>query len=457
MQVSRRRALGAMGGITGAFALAGALSGVEAKTAPVAIRRGVAQAATDGITLQASNMKLLGASDLNGFGRMGEGIAIQQRSNGQRVAYLANESGPMGMSVVDVTDPTSPGVIAQIPAENGGNGVRFNSLSMSGDILVVAREQTNKGGTPAGLAIYDASDPANLKQLSFFDTSGPTSRGCHFVWFVDGRYAHMTTGMPDFQPNNAADDEIYVIADLQDPQNPKEVGRWWLPGQKAGEPPLKRLPPGHDNGFRPHNINVLPSRPDRAYVGYIDGGAAILDISDMQHPKMVSRWDPHPPETGFSHTFLPHLSRGLAMVSHESVTEDCSDYPKMIWTLDISVETNPVSISTAPLPDASDFCGRGGRFGAHNMHENHEQATSMDLQNTVVGSFFNGGVRMYDTSNPFQVREIGYWIGDKPPTSTTNAIQINDVFVDETGLIYAVERIAGGLYILQYTGETPMS
>jgi hypothetical protein len=28
-----------------------------------------------------------------------------------------------------------------------------------------------------------------------------------------------------------------------------------------------------------HNTNVYPRRPDRAYIGYIDGGAVILDIS----------------------------------------------------------------------------------------------------------------------------------------------------------------------------------
>jgi hypothetical protein len=31
------------------------------------------------------------------------------------------------------------------------------------------------------------------------------------------------------------------------------------------------------------------------------------------------------------------------------------------------------------------------------------------------------------------------------------------MFVDERGLIYAVERHAGGLYILEYTGEIPLT
>ena len=31
--------------------------------------------------------------------------------------------------------------------------------------------------------------------------------------------------------------------------------------------------------------------------------------------------------------------------------------------------------------------------------------------------------------------------------------QINDVYVDEKGLIYAADRYSGGVYILEYTGS----
>src|SRR3989442_1204883 len=164
-----------------------------------------------------------------------------------------------------------------------------------------ARQTQSAGQTPAGLTIYDASQPENLKRLAHFNASGPFSRGCHFVWFVDGRYAHLSTGMPDFKPTTSNDDQIYVIVDLKDPEHPVEVGRWWLPGQKDGEKPLARHPQ-FDTGHRLHNVNVLSSKPDRAYTGWIDSGAAILDISDLQKPKMVSQWNPHPPGPGFTHT-----------------------------------------------------------------------------------------------------------------------------------------------------------
>ncbi|MBV8084391.1 MAG: hypothetical protein JO247_06210, partial [Chloroflexi bacterium] len=361
----------------------------------------------------------------------------------------ATESGPVGLDVVDVTDPREPELIAQVPAEN--EHVRFNSLSMSGDILVVARQTQRVGQQPAGLAIYEASDPEHLRQLSFFDTSGPFSRGCHFVWFVDGRYAHLSTGMPDFEPNDPTDDQFYVIVDLEDPEHPVEFGRWWLPGMRKGEPPLPRHP--NKAGHRMHSVNVLPSHPSRAYVAWLDSGATILDVSDLSRPTLVSHWNPHPPQSGFTHTVVPLFERELLVVSEEAVRNDNSDYPKLIWTVNMAGEGNLVPLATAPVSNERDYLTRGGRFGAHNLHENHEQPTGAQLVNTTLGTYFNGGVRVYDLRNPYRIEELAYFVPVKPEGSHLPTSQINDVFVDDRKLIYAVERIAGGLYVLQYTGD----
>ncbi|HLG70176.1 MAG TPA: hypothetical protein VK009_07100 [Chloroflexota bacterium] len=402
-------------------------------------------------TLEIKNMRLLGWSELNGYGKMGEGIAIQRKGN-RRICYYATESGPIGLHVVDVTDPREPAVLAQIPAEN--DHVRFNSLSMTDDILVVARQTVHHGEQPAGVAVYDASDPEHLKQLSFFDTSGPWSRGCHFVWFVDGRYMHMSTGMPDFETNNPKDDQLYVIADLQDPEHPVEVGRWWLPGMKKGETPLPRHP-RFDSGHRMHNVAILPSHPNRAYVAWLDSGVTILDTSDLSHPTLISQWNPHPPQNGFTHTAVPLFDRNLMVVSEESTKQDCSDYPKLNWIVDISNEENMVPQSTTPVSNIESYFTRGARFGAHNLHENHEQPTCAYLQNTTLATYFNGGVRMYDIRDRYRPEEIAYFVPKKPAGSHLPTGQINDVFVDEQKLIYIGERISGGLYILEYTGETP--
>ena len=50
--------------------------------------------------------------------------------------------------------------------------------------------------------VYDVADPAHPRKLSHFDTSGPHSRGVHYLWFADGPYAYLSTGAKDFAPHN---------------------------------------------------------------------------------------------------------------------------------------------------------------------------------------------------------------------------------------------------------------
>lgn len=41
------------------------------------------------------------------------------------------------------------------------------------------------------------------------------------------------------------------------------------------------------------------------------------------------------------------------------------------------------------------------------------------------------------------------FIPDVPEGSRAGAIQINDVYVDLDGLVYCVDRVAGGLYAIE--------
>jgi hypothetical protein len=395
------------------------------------------------------NMKLLAHHELAGFGGLGEGMGMQLTSDGRRILWLAHESAPKNFSGVDVTDPQNPKLIVQ--TELPHMKLRSNSLDVVGNIMVVAYQATTVGIKPAGIDIFDVSQPETPRLLSHFDCSGPYSRGVHAVWFVDGRYVHMSSGASDFQPRNPLDDQFYRIIDLIDPEKPVEVGRWWYPGTREGDeaPPPPRLPAQFDTGFRTHNTNVFPEQPNRAFIGYIDGGAVVLDISDMKNIKVVSQWNHSPPFNGFTHTVLPLFDRGLWIVSDECVQDNGADWPKLVWVVDSRNEANPVPIGTFPAPPHDAFAKRGGRFGAHNLHENLPGPTSFRSDTIIVGSFFNAGVRVYDTSNPYQVQEIAYFVPGAPKLSPAGAIQLNDVYVDDRRIVYTVDRFTGGLYILE--------
>ena len=394
------------------------------------------------------NMRLLSHNDLGGFGNVGEGMAIQLARDGRRILWLGHESAPKNFTAVDVTDPRKPSVILQTDLPHGD--MRSNNLELLGVLLIVPYQTSRVGLKPAGVEFFDVSDPNHPKSVAFFDASGPHSRGVHHMWFVDGAYLHLASGADDFTPRNPKDDQFYRIIDVRQPTRPVEVGRWWLPGTRDGD--SEPAPTRHtkiDAGFRAHNTNVYPRRPDRAWIGYLDAGAIVLDISDMARPKLVSRWDYHPPYPGFTHTVLPLFDQQLMIVSDEATAVGGADWPKLVWVVDVRDETNPVPIATCPIPPVGEFAGRGGRYGAHNLHENRPVPGSFVSETLIFGTFFNGGVRVFDVSNPFRPEEVAYCVPDAPRGSKAGAIQINDVFVDERRIVYAVDRLIGGLYVLE--------
>ena len=400
-------------------------------------------------TQEIKNMKLLSHHDLGGFGNGGEGVAIQMAAGGRRILWIAHESGPKDVTGLDVTDPTNPKMVAQTDLDLPH--LRSNSLAVLGDIMLVAYQSRGPGMPGAGMGVYDVSRPEQPDRIGFLDTSGPYSRGVHCLWWVDGEYAHISTGAPDFQPRNQKDDQFYMVVDVKNPSKPVEAGRWWVPGIREGDTePMPERHPQFDVGHRVHNTNVYPERPDRAYLGWIDSGVIILDVSDKSKPSMISQLDYHPPFPGFTHTVLPIFNRDLLIVSEEATQfEHCEDWPKIVWIMDIRMESKPLMISSLPMPELEDFRARPGRFGAHNIHENDPTTYSFQSDDLVVGAFFNAGVRVYDTSNQYQPKEVAYFVPQIPQGAPANAV--NDVFVDENRTIYAVDRLEGGLYILELT------
>lgn len=400
------------------------------------------------------NLRLEGHSALNGAGKGGEGLALKQYGS-KKILFLAHESGPQCFSVIDVTSPAKPIVLKQIPVE--AEFVRCNSLALSGNILAVARQSEKVGQPHGGIKIYDVSDASNPQLLSYLDLTGPNSRGTHYLTFTDGKYAYLSTGAKDFIPKNPLDDQMLMIADLQDPKNPKEVGRWWLPGTMIGDeaPAPARVRP-FDSGFRLHTALIPAERPDRAYLAWIDGGIVVLDIANKTKPREVSRISWQSLNEGFMHTVLPILDRGLLIASQESTKEDCRDWPMRIAIVDIQKETHPYPLAVLPPPaNLADLCRGGGRFGAHNINLNHMPDISRVLKNTVVTAQFAGGLRIYSIQNPKEPKEIAYF-APKVPGNKGGAIQLNDLLVGKDGLIYTNDRFTGGLYILRYTGKTPL-
>ena len=283
----------------------------------------------------AEQLRCLSRHDLGGQGRCGEGTAVLEHG-GRRYLYLAHEQPPANFSVLDVTDPRAPRLLTQTRLPHGG--VRSNSLAVGDGLLLVAYQVQAPGQQPAGIEVFDLSRPAEPRLAGRLDLSGPRSRGTHWVGYTGGRYAYLSTGTPDSRPRDPRDDQFPVIVDLTRPDRPTEAGRWWLPGTQDGDgaPPPARHE-RWDAGFRAHNINLHSERQHRAYVGYLDAGAIVLDTTDVAAPRLVARLDYHPPLAGFTHTVLPLPGRDLLVISDESVHDIATDQPR-VWLADASDE-----------------------------------------------------------------------------------------------------------------------
>ena len=226
---------------------------------------------------EASNMKPIGYSDLGGRGGAFK-IAIRQ-VNGRWYLYLGHLWN-YGWSIVDVTDPTNPKVAKFVP---GPDNTWTIQMELHDNLMLTALQKSPAvwGSDPnkpndEGVIIWDIHDPLNPKQLSHWKTG---STGIHRLGYPGGRYANLAANMPGYRG------QILVFLDISDPRNPKEVSRFWLPGQKDGEPP-----PSAPTSF--HGPAIIDG--DKAYLGY--GPAVVtLDISDIAHPKQIGRLDFVPP------------------------------------------------------------------------------------------------------------------------------------------------------------------
>jgi len=373
-------------------------------------------------TPESWNLRLVGHTDLNGHG---DTMQLMVRGN-----YLyCGHTHSMGTSIVDVSDPRKPRVVNQIP---NPPGVRSAKVQLAEDLMLVNHEEWGGKAARTGLAIYQIRDPKEPVPLGFFQTTG---RGPHRMWFVDGRNAYSSVTPEGYTHR------IMFILDMRDPANPRELSKWWIPGQwtAGGEQPT--WPPDLN-----YNIHHGIAHGDRLYMGMWDAGFGILDISNKEAPALVGRLEWSQEGGRSAHTALPLPHRKLVVLCEESNNNDCQELPRRVRVIDIQDEHNPRILSLFPQPEG-DFCKKGLRFGPHNLHENQPGSTVSDR--FIYVTYYNAGLRVVDIDDPRAPKEVAYYIPGTPPGQ--KAIQTNDVYVDHRGLIYISDRVGAGIDILEWT------
>jgi hypothetical protein len=386
----------------------------------------------------ALNLRLVGQTDLNGHG---DCMHINLKDGFAFVAHMGESR--VGTSVVDVSDPSRPRVVCQLETPTGTHS---HKVQVVGDVLLVNYERSmfepNAASWQGGLKVFDVSKPAEPRVFAFLKMPG---KGVHRMTYWEPPYAYMSGS------DEGLIDQVLVIVDLSEPARPREVGRWWYPGQNtgAGETPSWTPTEGHGatGGARRIALHHPLIRGERAYCGWWDAGLIILDISTLSAPTLVSQLEFGADVSTATHTALPLPGRDVLVVTDEQLAQDCTGMQTRVRLVDVADERHPRVISELPAPQG-DFCLRGGRFGPHNVHE--MRPGSLVDANTVYVTWFNAGLRVFDVSDAAAPREIAYFVPDAPPGRSS--IQFNDVLVGADGLVYVTDRFTGGLYILERTG-----
>ncbi|WP_425376138.1 LVIVD repeat-containing protein [Rhodoplanes roseus] len=441
---------------------------------------------------EAMNMRLVGHSDLQARSAYQPTIAKQ----GDRyIAYVGHHGGtdaipkPVnpttgqpefnGTSIVDVTDPKNPKYLKHLPGLEGlyeGGGGQMTRVCAGAALPKGDRNKFYLLRVFGGQAheIYDVTDPADPKLLSRLDGLRDTHKS---FWECDTGIAYLVSGAPGWRTRRMT--QIY---DLSNPAAPRKIRDFGLPGQEPGS-----------TGNVPtelHGPISTGQAGNRVYFGYGTNKGGIIQIVDRQK-LLEGPAEPTPdnlrlPEVGRletplngAHTVYPLLkmpiaefkndkfgaTRDIIMMVDESLINECGEGEarQMVWFVDVTIERRPMVISNYTVKEASgDFCSRGGRFGSHSSNESTAPVFNRKL---AFITWFNAGVRALDIRDPFNPREVGYFIPsiteatDKRCVKVNGedrckvAIQSNNVETDDRGYIYVVDRANTGMHILEVTGE----
>ena len=323
----------------------------------------------------ARNMRIVGHSDQGG---RPDGVQVMVHRGFAYVGHMFSK----GFSVIDVRDAKNPRAVnyhrragqhlehpsagARRPAARHPRqghvrrrGIRRRTRLLQRRARQDRRhraKQSERATGVRGLPSTTFQSRTQPRQIGFMPVDGG---GIHRVWYTGGRWAYASVLLDGFT------DYIFMTIDMSDPAQPREAGRWWIPGMNlaAGETPSWAA-------ARRYGLHHAIIHGDTAYAAWRDAGMVVLDIADRAKPKLIVHRNWSPPFGGGTHNCLPLPDRDLLVVLDEAVLDHQEDGLKLIWVFDNRVAANPVSIASFPTPAEADYKAKGGHFGPHNIHEN---------------------------------------------------------------------------------------
>lgn len=280
-----------------------------------------------------------------------------------------------------------------------------------------------------GIRVLDVTKPEEPKLLSEFST-GKTGSGTHMNFYDGGRYCLTDAGWSnEFRMENAQrpNGNGFMLLDLADPSNVKEVSRWHVPGQLYSEEAeyKKYWFAGDRASWTSSHGGIVPQRLEEggkiAFCGFGAFGMLTMDLSNPAQPKVISQYRPQWETMGGIpfHTIFPVYPgnarlKNLLVCLPETIEPDCREPYKPISVVDVSDLKNPRMIGLFPKPSPpkeapyADFCLSRGRMGVHNTGS--WVAPGTPKPEIIVLACFNAGVQVWDIADPTQPKQLAYFI-----------------------------------------------
>jgi hypothetical protein len=364
------------------------------------------------------------------------------------VGKYAYVTGWTGLTILDISTPAAPKVVSVLPIAHFEN----EDVESDGKVVLISndREKESKGGV---LYVVDVHDPANPALASVLPLGQVTSterggghiancvkNGCQWVWLTGGW-------------------RVWVV-DLRDIHNPLLTGAFATPvtAGSAGFGTPGKVGTGavHDAERDPAGVVWLTG----------SGGAAAYSVTDPVHPRLLTTTGKQGAEEKVNDFIL-----------HNSVRPGAASYQphggKALAKGDVLLVTEEDYIDTGETPPGG--CRGQGKFQTWDVRS-YEHGRTMGLldqwksevegvpllngskapvtancsshwfreRNGVAAvGWYEQGLRLLDTRNPRDIRQVGYWL---PPNGVTwGAYWISD------DIVYTADA-ARGIDVLRVTG-----
>jgi hypothetical protein len=313
-----------------------------------------------------------------------------------RTAFLAVTDG---FAVVDLADPENPAVVHENrePWAGEGNGrleqIYDVKLDREADLLAVVGP-ANPRNAWRGLIVYDVRDPTAPEKVAVHETAS-FNHNC----FATGGHVYL--------PENTSERNSMVVVDARAGE---EVGRWSI--ADVDEQWTEVGP-----NWVLHDLYV---HDDVAYLAHWDAGTWAVDVSDPTAPELLAKVRGRDPETfvemtrsearrdyseppGNDHYVATNDDGTLLGISVESWDTDPSDDdggPGGVTLYDVRDPTAPEELAFIEPPPTDDPTLGGTWTTSHNFSFRGDR---------LYTSWYEGGVRVYDVSDPADPALLARW------------------------------------------------